>query len=97
MREAMTSEAEQHPLILNVDDYEPGRYVVTRILERAQFRVREASNGEEALRLAAAERFDLVLLDVNLPDLNGFEVCRRLKADTGHGAHSGSARERVLR
>ena len=43
--------------------------------------MREAATGEQALGFVATETPDLVLLDVNLPDLNGFEVCRRIKAD----------------
>ncbi len=66
--------------ILNVDDHDPGRYVVSRLLRQAGFEVREASTGQEALRLAA-ESPDLVILDVNLPDMDGFEVCRRIRAD----------------
>lgn len=66
--------------ILNVDDNDAKRYVVTRTLLRAGFAVREAQSGGEALRLAL-EGPDLVVLDVNLPDLHGFEVCRRLRAD----------------
>jgi signal transduction histidine kinase len=68
-------------LILNVDDSEAARYAKTRILTRAGLRVIEASSGAEALAVAMAERPDLVLLDTKLPDINGFEVCRRLKAD----------------
>jgi PAS domain S-box-containing protein len=68
--------------ILNVDDNEAGRYAVTRILERYEYRVREACNGTEALRLARTEQPDLILLDVNLPDINGMEVCRRLRSDS---------------
>jgi signal transduction histidine kinase len=68
-------------LILNVDDDQATRYAVTKALHRADFQVREAANGEEALRLAATDRPDLILLDVHLPGVNGFEVCRRLKAD----------------
>src|SRR5689334_19628042 len=67
--------------ILNVDDNEMCRYAITRILEHNDFRVIEAASGGEALREAASHQPDLVLLDVNLPDINGFEVCRRLKAD----------------
>src|SRR5438552_13700047 len=66
--------------ILIVDDAEGSRYVLTRMLQRARYEVREAATGLEALRLAA-ENPDLVILDINLPDLNGREVCRRLKAD----------------
>src|SRR5689334_17339015 len=72
--------------ILNVDDNEAGRYAVTRILERHEYRVREARNGTEALRLARTEQPDLILLDVNLPDINGIEVCRRLRSDSATAA-----------
>lgn len=68
-------------LVLNVDDYEPGRYARTQVLQKAGFAVREAATGAEALSLTAAEGPDIVLLDINLPDINGFEVCRRLKTD----------------
>jgi CheY-like chemotaxis protein len=69
--------------ILNVDDYAPGRYVRTLTLERAGFDVIEATTGAEALRIIAEQRPDLVLLDVNLPDIDGFEVCRRLREQLG--------------
>jgi PAS domain S-box-containing protein len=68
-------------LVLNVDDYEPTRYARTQILRRAGFAVREATTGAEALRAAAAHVPAVVLLDVNLPDMDGFEVCRRLKTE----------------
>jgi len=67
--------------ILNVDDDQGGRYALTRMLERNNFRVKEAGTGSEALRIAREEQPDLVLLDVHLPDINGFEVCRMLKAE----------------
>ncbi len=66
-------------VILNVDDNEPGRYAKSRILTRAGFKVYDAGTGAEALELAERYTPDLVLLDVNLPDVNGIEVCRRLK------------------
>ena len=66
--------------ILNVDDNEANRYAISRMLKRAGFATVEAASGEEALR-AVASRPDLVILDVNMPDLDGFEVCRRIKAD----------------
>src|SRR3954465_8229683 len=69
------------PTILNVDDNEGCRYAVSRILELNDFDVKEAATGADALRIACAEQPDLVLLDINLPDLNGYEVCRRLKAE----------------
>ena len=68
------------PTILNVDDHGPGRYAVSRLLRQEGFLVKEAETGNEALRLAE-DHPDLVVLDLNLPDISGFEVCRRLKAD----------------
>jgi CheY-like chemotaxis protein len=67
--------------ILIVDDYPGARYLRSRILSDAGYEVLEASTGEEALRVAADKRPALVLLDVNLPDVSGTEVCRRLKAN----------------
>ena len=68
------------PLILVVDDNPPLRYALGRTLRQHGFDVIDASTGEEALRLGATEQPDLVLLDVNLPDIHGFDVARRLKA-----------------
>ncbi|MGE3958735.1 MAG: response regulator [Vicinamibacterales bacterium] len=68
------------PFVLNVNDDEANRYMVTRILEAAGFRVVEASDGREALMLMR-RRPMLVVLDVRLPDISGLEVCRRIKAD----------------
>src|SRR5215510_223282 len=65
--------------ILNVEDNEATRYAKTRILQRAGYIVKEAETGKAALRMAAQEQPDLVLLDVRLPDMDGFEVCRQLK------------------
>jgi signal transduction histidine kinase len=74
--------AESRGLILNVDDYEASRYARSQMLQRAGFEVLEAGTGAESIRLASERRPDLVLLDVNLPDMDGFEVCRRLRAQT---------------
>jgi PAS domain S-box-containing protein len=71
----------QDTLILNVDDNDGARYVKTRILLNAGFRVEEAANGTDALAMVARLKPSLVLLDVKLPDINGIEVCRRIKAD----------------
>jgi PAS domain S-box-containing protein len=68
------------PTILAVDDKEENRYLVSRLLRRAGFEVREAATGEEGLRLAA-ESPDLIILDISLPDMSGSEVCRRIRAD----------------
>ena len=68
-------------LILIVNDNEAGRYATTRILARAGFQTLQASTGEEGLRLARSASPQLIVLDVNLPDINGIEVGRQLKAD----------------
>jgi light-regulated signal transduction histidine kinase (bacteriophytochrome) len=67
--------------ILNVEDNEATRYAKTRILQRAGYVVKEAETGKAALLMAAQEQPDLVLLDVKLPDMDGFEVCRQLKTN----------------
>jgi signal transduction histidine kinase len=67
------------PLVLVVDDSEQGRYVNARVLRNAGFRVVEAATGHEGLLLADTEKPDLVLLDIRLPDIDGFEVCRQLR------------------
>lgn len=71
----------QQQLILNVDDTDAARYARTRILTKAGLRVVEAASGAQALSMAHELRPDLILLDVKLPDINGMEVCARLKAD----------------
>lgn len=68
-------------IVLNVNDNEAGRYATTRILHRAGFKVIEAGTGSEALRIAREDLPPLVILDINLPDMSGVEVCRQLKAD----------------
>jgi two-component system, cell cycle sensor histidine kinase and response regulator CckA len=65
--------------IINIDDNETNRYVRSRILRHAGYHVIEGAMGQQALDLAASERPDLMLLDINLPDINGIEVCRRIK------------------
>lgn len=69
--------------VLVVDDSPENRYVVRRALTRAGMEVTEAGTGAEGAALATAEpgRIDVIVLDVNLPDTTGFELCRRLKAD----------------
>ena len=68
--------------ILVVDDRPDHRYTLTHALKRAGFEVRETTSGRDALELCPALRPDAVVLDIVLPDIDGFEVVRRLKSDT---------------
>jgi Response regulators consisting of a CheY-like receiver domain and a winged-helix DNA-binding domain len=67
--------------ILIVDDDPDIADALTLILQSAEYDVISAATGQECLQIARAERPDLILLDVRLPDINGLEVCRRIKTD----------------
>ncbi|MGN9774803.1 SpoIIE family protein phosphatase [Micromonospora sp. H33] len=67
--------------VLVVDDSRTKRYLLVSWLSRAGFTVLEAETGGEALARVGMDPIDLVVLDVRLPDLSGFEVCERIKAD----------------
>ncbi|MCX6071778.1 MAG: response regulator transcription factor [Chloroflexi bacterium] len=69
----------QQPHVLVIDDEPQMLRAVRTILTAKQFRVTTAARGEEGLTLAAAEAPDLIILDLSLPDLDGIEVCRRLR------------------
>lgn len=72
---------ENHPArIVIVDDREENRYVVARMLRSAGYICEQVDRGARALELALTDP-DLIILDVNLPDMSGFDICRRLKAD----------------
>lgn len=68
------------PLILVVDDTPANLEVVTETLGDAGFEVAIATDGERAIKQATLSQPDLILLDVMMPGINGFETCRRLKA-----------------
>lgn len=67
--------------ILVVDDNPANLHLLTGMLKASGFKVRPVRSGELALQAAASAPPDLILLDVSMPDMDGFEVCRRLKAD----------------
>jgi serine phosphatase RsbU (regulator of sigma subunit) len=67
--------------ILVVDDSEANRDLLSRRLRRQGHTVEAATNGREALAMVAASEFDAVLLDVMMPEMNGYEVLEQLKSD----------------
>ena len=76
------SDREEKPLVLVVDD-DPNIVALARLyLERDGFRVAEADNGTQGLELARKEQPSLVVLDLMLPGLDGFEVCRKLQVES---------------
>ena len=68
------------PLVLVVNDDGPSLFLLAQYLRAGGYRVVEAQTGADALELAARESPDLVVLDVLLPDVVGYEVARRLRA-----------------
>src|SRR5512136_2340851 len=68
------------PHILVIDDEPQILRALRTVLSAKRFRVSTASRGEEGLSLAAAQPPDLIILDLSLPDIDGIEVCRQLRA-----------------
>ena len=75
-----TVPAARDEAILVVEDEEPIRELVATALRFTGFRVATAASGREALAEARNAAYNLIVLDVNLPDVDGFEICRRLRA-----------------
>ena len=72
---------ESNPLILVVDDYQDAREMYAEYLQFSGFRVAEARNGNEAVEQAFALKPDLILMDLSLPGMDGWEATRQLKSD----------------
>jgi CheY-like chemotaxis protein len=71
----------KQPLILIVDDDWMNREMMQSLLENAGYTIVSAFNGDQALKLARAHHPDLILLDVRMNDMSGYDVCARLKGD----------------
>ena len=92
------------PTILIADDYEDNRELLRLLLSGAAYDVREARNGLECLEMAREDPPNLIMVDLSMPQLDGWEVCRELKSDprTAHipcvavTAHTDSQRDKAL-
>src|SRR5436853_4091360 len=78
----MPSEAD----VLVVEDEPDIRHLIAHPLQREGFRCREVATGTDALRAVRTSLPDLIVLDLMLPEIDGLEVCRRLRADAGTAA-----------
>jgi two-component system, cell cycle response regulator DivK len=70
-------------LFLLVEDFDDSRFMMRRLLESADYRVVEATDGEEAVRLALQKRPQMILMDLSLPKLDGLAATRRIREQTG--------------
>lgn len=83
-RSAVMAESEtSSPVVMVVEDFEESRVMMRRFLELGGCRVVEAVNGREAVERAAAERPQLILMDLNMPVLDGFTAALRIRESAG--------------
>ena len=75
------TQASNESNILIVDDTPTNLHLLSKILSKRGYKVRSVTNGQTALRAAKAKLPDLILLDINMPEMDGYEVCEKLKED----------------
>lgn len=74
--------------ILYIEDNPDNMMLVQRALEARGYRLLKAAKGLDGIRIAENEQVDLILLDINLPDIDGYEVARRLRSSSKHALAS---------
>ncbi|MCB9660803.1 MAG: response regulator [Sandaracinaceae bacterium] len=82
---AATRPRPERPKVLVVDDEDDIRKLLTRVLQTKGYQVIEAKRGLEALQLVRDDTPDVILLDAMLPEVHGFEICRRIKGSKRYG------------
>ena len=73
--------ADENIVVLVVDDNEMNRDMLSRRLRRQEYEVEVAEDGEQALKMVKEKNYDLMLLDIMMPNISGYEVLERIKAD----------------
>jgi CheY-like chemotaxis protein len=76
---AMEERLAGNPVVMLVEDFDDTREMMKRVLELGGCRVLEAANGQEAIEVAQRERIDLILMDLNMPVLDGFTATLRIR------------------
>lgn len=72
--------------ILFIEDDKPIAEMYARVLEREGYKVEFAYNGNEGLQKAQSKHYDLILLDIMMPEMSGIEVLKLLRGEDGHGS-----------
>ena len=75
--------------VLIIEDNEQNMYMLSYLLEKSNYKVIKAYNGKDGLKLAHDKRPDIILIDIQLPDMDGYEICNKL-------SHNGLSKKTVF-
>ena len=95
-RRVLTMWAMSRPRVLLADDDPRVVSVVSRYLDLEGYEMSIATDGEAAVRIAEADRPDLIILDIMMPGIDGIEACRRIRANAAYGADPGAHVQRLV-